>query len=627
MEKWFAGMDGFLWFMGVVESRQDPLGLGRVKVRAFGIHSPNLSDIPTDALPWASMSHGVNTRNHFEAPHESDVVWGFFADGRNCQVPIIVGVVPGFWSKPADPNKGFNDVRPAATLKYSPRKPKNLTYKTDGSGVAITEIDLTSSAALGELRHPQPDELDDESVPQVATGQDLANTVIQYRKTNLDKQVPIAGGGNWSEPYPAFNPLYPYNNATETESGHLLELDDTPGSERVHLAHRNGSFIEMYPSGTRVEKVTKSRYAITMGDDHVHIMGRCLITVSGDANIKVVGATTLETNKLSVNSAGDMDVSVGGALNFKAASMSMDIAGDINEQAGGNFNRQAGGGVNEQAGGQWLTGGSYASITAGLIQLNGSTTAQQGGVPPGPTSVPGIPGAIGSGSPNEASVPNETAPVPLPSSLIKFDPETGLAFKYQQFNPIDPTTNKPTQPVQDVTPSGPCGFDPNSHTFIPSSQWNISQKGLGFIQAREGFGQAAGNGLVKPYPDPTPDSLAIGYGTHGPVIDTVITPDLRWTQAQAVANLQYALNTHFIPTLVSSVNIPLTQNMVDALLSLMFNVGQTNFTGSTLVTKLNANDICGAADQFLVWNKTNHGLTVDAGLTTRRKLERTVFLT
>ena len=41
-------------FMGVVEDRNDPLNLGRVRVRCFGIHTDNKELIPTDALPWAT---------------------------------------------------------------------------------------------------------------------------------------------------------------------------------------------------------------------------------------------------------------------------------------------------------------------------------------------------------------------------------------------------------------------------------------------------------------------------------------------------------------------------------------------------------------------------------------------
>lgn len=660
MQKWFAGFDEFLWFIGVVEDRQDPLGLGRVRVRVFGMHTDSLTDIPSNNLPWASVSHAVNARNHFETPHEGDIVWGFFSDHRNAQLPIICGVIPGYFTDPADQNTGFHDLRPLSVLKQSPRKPLNLAYNVDGSGVNIAEIDLGDTNALSRLRHPQPEELNIESIPRVATGQNLANTVIQYRKNNLDKHVPVAGGGRWSEPSPAYNPLYPYNNSTETESGHLFELDDTPGSERVHIAHRNGSFIECYPSGTRVEKITKSKYEIVMADDHVHIMGKCQITVSGEAQIKVIGDCVLETGGvLSANTAGGLYVSSGGPLNFKGKSLNFDISGDATTVAdsihisssgemdltsSGNMNRQAGGTINDNAGGSWLAGGSLASISASLIQLSGTTTASisppSGGTPPGSATAGkpvGIPDAISAGSPTNATVPNEVPPAPLSGSLIAFDPETGLAFRQNQFleqnantgQLIDPgANNAAVANAVSNTNASPCMFDISNKTFIPSSQWGISSSGLALIQASEGFAKVISPDVCQAYPDPITggEPYTIGYGCTAPAIGAPVLPTTIWTREQAIANLQSAINTVFLPTLIENVQISLTQNMIDALLSLMYNIGTTNFANSTLVKKLNNSDFCGAGDQFLLWNKANHGTVTVPALTTRRKVERTRFL-
>jgi len=69
----------------------------------------------------------------------------------------------------------------------------------------------------------------------------------------------------------------------------------------------------------------------------------------------------------------------------------------------------------------------------------------------------------------------------------------------------------------------------------------------------------------------------------------------------------------------SSVKVPLTQAQFDALYSLCFNIGETAFRKSTVVRKLNENDIKGAADAILMWNKP-------AVLEKRRKRERELFL-
>ena len=69
----------------------------------------------------------------------------------------------------------------------------------------------------------------------------------------------------------------------------------------------------------------------------------------------------------------------------------------------------------------------------------------------------------------------------------------------------------------------------------------------------------------------------------------------------------------------SSVKVSLTQPQFDALYSLCFNIGETNFKKSTVVKKINENDIKGAADAILMWNKP-------AVLENRRKRERALFL-
>jgi lysozyme len=69
----------------------------------------------------------------------------------------------------------------------------------------------------------------------------------------------------------------------------------------------------------------------------------------------------------------------------------------------------------------------------------------------------------------------------------------------------------------------------------------------------------------------------------------------------------------------SSVKVPLAQNQFDALYSLCFNIGSTAFKNSTVVKRINANDLKGAADAILMWNKP-------AVLEGRRKRERELFL-
>jgi hypothetical protein len=91
----FLGVSSFVWWVGVVENRNDPLGSGRAQVRIFGWHTQNTSQLPKDDLPWAMPMYPINAPNTFSKPREKDWVVGFFMDGESGQMPIMMGILPG----------------------------------------------------------------------------------------------------------------------------------------------------------------------------------------------------------------------------------------------------------------------------------------------------------------------------------------------------------------------------------------------------------------------------------------------------------------------------------------------------------------------------------------------------
>ncbi|CAK0771902.1 lysozyme [Gammaproteobacteria bacterium] len=72
------------------------------------------------------------------------------------------------------------------------------------------------------------------------------------------------------------------------------------------------------------------------------------------------------------------------------------------------------------------------------------------------------------------------------------------------------------------------------------------------------------------------------------------------------------------------VNVALSQGQFDALVSLVFNIGAAQFQKSTLLRKLNAGNLAGAAEEFLRWNKADG--KVAEGLVRRRVAERGMFV-
>ena len=88
------GLDGFVWFIGVVETLDDPLKAGRCKVRICGGHDKDTSTAPTDDLPWAYSLVPVTHAGMHPNYEEGDWVVGFFLDAPAGQQPIIFGVLP-----------------------------------------------------------------------------------------------------------------------------------------------------------------------------------------------------------------------------------------------------------------------------------------------------------------------------------------------------------------------------------------------------------------------------------------------------------------------------------------------------------------------------------------------------
>lgn len=115
----------------------------------------------------------------------------------------------------------------------------------------------------------------------------------------------------------------------------------------------------------------------------------------------------------------------------------------------------------------------------------------------------------------------------------------------------------------------------------------------------------------------------IGYGDTGPDV----VKGLTITKEEAEKRLRKRLE-EFEQYVGKYVRVGLKQHQFDALVSLVYNIGPTNFADSTLLKKLNMGDFQGAADQFLVWNKgrVKGKLQVIAGLSKRRAAERKQFL-
>ncbi len=116
----------------------------------------------------------------------------------------------------------------------------------------------------------------------------------------------------------------------------------------------------------------------------------------------------------------------------------------------------------------------------------------------------------------------------------------------------------------------------------------------------------------------------IGYGHTSAAGAPVVKAGMKITAAEAEKILARDLGK-YEQAVDKVVTVKPTPNQFSAMVSLCYNIGPGNFAGSSVVRRLNAGDVKGAAEAFLLWNKV-HGRAL-AGLTRRREAERKLFLT
>lgn len=110
---------------------------------------------------------------------------------------------------------------------------------------------------------------------------------------------------NTKNPLSDFNGEYPYNKSTITRSGHEIEFDDTPGSERIKIAHTAGTYVEINQDGRRTK--------VVVGTEYDYYKEGLSETVDGHKDVKIAGTSNLNIdNSSNENIGGNKYVGIGG---------------------------------------------------------------------------------------------------------------------------------------------------------------------------------------------------------------------------------------------------------------------------------------------------------------------------
>ena len=262
-----------------------------------------------------------------------------------------------------------------------------LSTKRIVDGVEITEVDYTKKAVFGTgvkfIDNAQDDVYEEyfadasktagkviEKVKDKATG-----AVINYVEDEFSDATSLIGKVLGSTPLSTNLPdidtsrktVYPRNHVYESESGHIMEYDDTPDATRVCQMHNSGTGYEIIDEGTKTEIIVAKDHKRVKGNSYEGIHANSDITDTiGGVEVPCAGHKNLKTDghyKIFVNASGQKnnhyDLIVGPNANINIQVEKGDINlnavdGNVNLRSGQNLDIVTGGTLSWKCEGKFI---------------------------------------------------------------------------------------------------------------------------------------------------------------------------------------------------------------------------------------------------------------------------------
>jgi hypothetical protein len=287
-----------MFYSGIVEDINDPMKMGRVRVRIFGLHTEKRDTkkpaeyLPVSDLPFATPAYPINSptisgEGNFGLPEQGSIVCLFFLDPEK-QYPVYFATIPRFLSEMPDFKNGFSDP---------------------------------------DKKYPKEETLNESPISRLARNEKIDETIVQEKRDNVKSGVQCAGS-SFDEPETKYATKYPHNHVIQTRK-HIIEVDDTDGAERISINHHSGTFEEIHPNGEKVENIKDSKTTIILKDDNIlvegnknlHINGNCNVTVESNVNLDIKGdVTAMVEGKFDADITGNTNVNCDSKVTVHAKS-------------------------------------------------------------------------------------------------------------------------------------------------------------------------------------------------------------------------------------------------------------------------------------------------------------------
>ena len=223
----------------------------------------------------------INVRPNSVATGLVEGVWvlGFFRDGNNAQDPVITHLI-----------------------NYGKQKDGDFQVRSENTGAHPTGGMNTNRLAQGDSKDTVIDNIHNDDL------------LIGDTEKKKDIAAPIS-------PYAA---QFPHNYVEESETGHVIQIDDTENAERLSVTHRAGTFIEVHPDGTQVAKIVGDRFTIILGDDSIRIDGDYNLVINGEFHTNMKKRVDdIGGDKLDIIG-GNHDEEIGGDKKVESKTYSLD---------------------------------------------------------------------------------------------------------------------------------------------------------------------------------------------------------------------------------------------------------------------------------------------------------------
>ena len=311
-----GGFRNLLWYVGVVEDRHDATNDGRIKVRAFGIHTEDKQAMPTSDLPWAIVLDG-SYGAAMKIPSVGDWVFGFFMDGDDAQHPMVMGRVPGVNLQLPPESGAPNEANyvPAESIQNYGKPP--LHRHLGGEDAQVGQGPLQAAAVKNGI--------------ESSTGETWSEPPIISPERNLD------------------NTVYTSKN----DNNYVVLSDSREGDGTyILISHASGSAVQIDSHGTILVKSFGDTYNSSEGftmnrtemDYQTNVGGDWALRVErGSGKVWINGDLDIECENFNVTARGTANINAAAGTNISGGKVGLfATSDDINLAANANIKMKAG---------------------------------------------------------------------------------------------------------------------------------------------------------------------------------------------------------------------------------------------------------------------------------------------